>query len=140
MMFTRQLTCVVSATVLAVHVLVGCCAHHDHNEFCAHDHSAHTCATHDHNHSAKPHHHHSDEADPASNHHHPRGCDGGQCVFLAGGKVSLPKLSIVNSISPATIEIAVNHPAIWTFGHDLLGTEDISPHLRTHLAKCVLRV
>ncbi len=136
-MFRRQLTSAISATVLAVHVLVGCCAHHDHNEFCADEPSSHTCAAHDHG--ATPH-HHSDEADPASNHQHPRGCDGGQCVFLASGKVSLPKLSVVNSISPATIEIALNHLVIWTFGHDLLGTDDISPHLRTHLAKCVLRV
>ena len=140
LMFKRQLTSAISAFVLAVHMLAGCCAHHDHNELCSDEYSVHTCTGDGHNHGVTPHHHHNGEADPASDHQHPRGCDGGQCVFVVGGKVSLPKLSLVNPIAPVTIKIAFNNAATWTFDRDLSDVDDISPHLRTHLAKRVLRV
>ena len=142
-MFKRQLTSAISAFVLAVHMLVGCCAHHDHNELCSNDPSIASLADHDHDVADHDHDvadHHDDATDPAHDLQHQHGCGDGPCVFLTRGKDVLTKLYVTDLIVPVTIETTLYNPTPAPVDRNLLGVNDISPHLRTHLAKCVLRV
>lgn len=91
-MLKRQLISIVSAVLLAAHVSVGCCAHHEHADngaaiitFVAQHghHHGHTARNDDCEHSTPQHDH-----EPGDHH-----CGEGHCSFLAVCRVGVPDLA-----------------------------------------------
>lgn len=135
-MFKRQFTSVLSAIVLAVHMLVGCCAHHEHDEVCAEASPSlnHAESVADHTH------HHDDADDPAHDHQHSQDCGHGPCVFVVRNKNVLPTLSTIDHVGLLGIETTLDIPFQFSITHDLSESGGIMSHLRSHLSKSVLRV
>jgi hypothetical protein len=140
--FSRQIVSVIAASVLAVHVVVGCCAHHEHLQASVgdlliqspqaqHDHHVHHGCHHDPADPAAP----SDRGKPCD---HP--CGEGACSFLAVSKVVLPDLAQPAGIVASDAATLLNQLTPSCIVTDQIIDRAIIPAVRSHLAKCVLIV
>lgn len=102
----RRIVCLTTALAFALHLGMGCCAHHAHgddDQACQHprdiDHDAHELAASGHGHSHAHHDHACTEESPAtpSPDSCPHSeCEGGKCVFVTINKVDLSELTKVS--------------------------------------------
>lgn len=136
--FSRQIVSVVAAVLLAMHVVVGCCAHHAHAKPHAADgasqasdacHRGHRCA-----------HDSADSSEPAKDGPCDHSCGQGSCTFVVGSRIVLPELSQPAVAVAASDKLQLSPLAPANFGGDHLCERPILPHLRSHLSKCVLVV
>ncbi|MEX0643573.1 MAG: hypothetical protein WD468_12785 [Pirellulales bacterium] len=142
MTFSRQIVSVLAAGVLAVHVVVGCCAHHVHPHSRAGD-LAIACSDSDHDHHSHDacHHHPADPAAPSDD-GKPcnQTCGQGTCSFLAGSKIILPDLAQPVGIAAACSATLLNQFAPSSVATDEILDRAIKPPVRSHLSKCVLLI
>lgn len=146
-MLKRQLISIVSAVLLAAHVSVGCCAHHEHARdgracitFAApHDHHHGDAARHDHDHGHAAHHGECDHSAPQHDHqpgdHH---CGEGHCSFLAACRVGVPELASDYAIVPPNAVMLLAQVGPQAVAQSAL--PDDSPPVRPHLVKQVLLI
>jgi hypothetical protein len=148
MVILRQIVSIASANLLAVHVIVGCCAHHHHAEGAgvgaatSHRHihdvgnSTQECAHHLVNTAEGSH-------DPAPVHGDgpcDNSCGEGPCSFLAGSKVLLPDLVPTTATAAASAELLVVQLLAVAQTGGNLSERAVIPHLRSHLSKRVLLI
>jgi hypothetical protein len=138
--FSRQLVSVIAASVLVVHVVAGCCAHHEHlqagrgesaiiGQHGHQDHdSSHTC----HHHLANP------TAPQDGEEPCEHSCGDVSCSFLAGSKIILPDLAEPAGIFTASSTVSLNQMAQGSLSIEQLPDGVILPPVRSHLSKCVL--
>lgn len=139
MPFSRQIVSVVAASVLAAHVVVGCCAHHRHlhasvcwapAELESADHHDHgDCESHSANGPAPCH-----GEEPGDN-----SCEGG-CSFLAVSRTAVPDLAQLAGLPISTTADSLIHLVNATSGLDSVFEPASPPRVRLHLTKCVLLI
>ena len=116
----RSIVSLITAAAVALHLVLGCCAHHSHAEGgCAsHSHAPRTAIAQGHSHGCPHHHYHtvpvadSDET-PADSEPSPGECNEGECAFLLAGKTTvLPDSGLIVpflapiDVTSATIELS----------------------------------
>ena len=132
MSFSRQIFAVVAAALLATHVVVGCCAHHEEcgEADSAIAHAGHECSHHAGETPAPP-----DEEAPCDG-----SCDEGSCSFVAGSKIAIPEFSQLAGVISAISELRLAQSSSEVFCADRSSDRAISPHVPLYLSKCVLVV
>jgi hypothetical protein len=140
--FSRQIVSIIAANVLVVHVLVGCCAHHEHVQvngtgLAIIEGDGH----HDHHPSDACHHQSADPTAPSNGEQpcdHP--CGESSCSFLAGSKIVMPDLAQPGGNLAAIPTLLLNQTLSGSLPSELLPDGVLLPPVRSHLSKCVLLV
>jgi hypothetical protein len=140
--FSRQIVSVIAASVLAVHVVVGCCAHHVHAQSSADDLAfAPQRSDHDHHSHDACDHHPADPVAPADDGKRcDHSCGQGACSFLAGSKIMLPDLAQPAGIVATDSATLLNQLTPSSVATDQILDRAIIPPVRSHLSKCVLLI
>lgn len=136
-MLKRQLISIVSAVLLAAHVSIGCCAHHQH----AYDGSATITLL------AQQSEHHDHAADGDCDHSVPRHdhqpcdhhCGEGHCAFLKSSRTSLPELTATADVVPTSAALLA-HFDLQAMVQTAPADHAACTPVRTHLAKQVLLI
>jgi len=135
--FSRQIVSVVSAMLLAAHVVLGCSAHHAHakplaghglgNESLAAE--GHQCARHG-----------ADSGVPTDDDPCDETCGEGSCSFMSGGRIVLPELGQPTGLEVVADELRLIQLSTANHVGEIFFERQNLPHLRSHLSKCVLLV
>jgi hypothetical protein len=140
MVFSRQIVSLVAASVFAVHVVVGCCAHHHEGTGCtagAAEVADHADCDHD---SRCARHHDAEPAAPADQgDSQDHSCEG-PCSYLAGSKIVMPELAPVTGMVSTDAAELLGQMIPSNAANSLLAERTIIPHLRSHLQKSVLLI
>ena len=128
-----------TATLLAVHTVLGCCGHHAHR--CAEACDAETIVA-----TASPLDHDCEHAVEISCHaqgheHHGHECLGNTCVFLGALKTQLSKTTVLGVNAPAVLASSANQAAFYPeFVRTHESLDAPMPPLRRHLLCSVLLI
>jgi hypothetical protein len=102
-MTIRPVISLITAASVALHLVLGCCAHHGHAEDAAPAialHHSHACP-HGHDHGAP------NSESPAEPTPTPSDCDGGQCAFLLAGKLTFDPDLTIATVGLPSLELSM---------------------------------